>query len=100
MEQTSWYDSFYAQHYCRRLKIYNALYKDKGGYFSKGYYGAIDSCVKTKTKNAYASHRHKGGYGKAIYYSRHDLSQIQLMNLDLKEYYNNGEGEKSYDYTT
>ena len=79
-------------------KIHNALYEGMDGYFNKGYYGVIGNGRKTKTKNAYASHRHKGGYGKAILYSRHDKSQIEHMEIALKDYYNNKE-ETYFDST-
>lgn len=35
--------------------------------------------LKTKTKNAHAFYRCKGGYGKAMKYSRHDRGQIERM---------------------
>ena len=80
-------------------KIYNALYNDKDGYFNKGYYGAVGSGRKTKTKNVYTGCHHKGHYGKAVVYSRHDKSQIEHMDIALKDYYNNEE-EIYFDSTT
>lgn len=80
--------------HCQRLR--DAIRGERSGYLADGYYGYIGGTTKTKTKNAYASYRHKGGYGKAILYSRHDKVQIVYMNQELKEYYNN-EGEFSDD---
>ena len=90
----SFYSKEFETSYIYGKKIYSAVFGDTGGYLSKGYYGAIFSPRKTKTKNAYASHRHKGGYGKAILYSRHDQSQIMHMDLALKEYYENTGGNE------
>ena len=67
-------------------KINAALLGEKDGLFSKGHYGALGHGVKTKTKNSYASYRHKGGYGKAFVYSGHDLKQIVRMNQEVIEY--------------
>jgi hypothetical protein len=75
------YDEEYENGYVHGRKIQSAVFGDKGGLFSKGYYGAIVSGVKTKTKNACASYRHKGGYGKAVKYSGHDKKQIERMRM-------------------
>lgn len=90
----SFYSKDFETSYIHGNKIYCAVLGDTGGYLSKGYYGAIFSPRKTKTKNSYASYRHKGGYGKAILHSRHDLSQIKHMDLALKEYNNNTGGNE------
>lgn len=66
-------------------KLEKVIYGEKGGYLSKGHYGGFKSSKKTKTKNAYASYRHKGGYGKSVLYSRHDKAQIEGMEVELKE---------------
>ena len=75
--------------HCQRLR--DAISGERSGYLANGYYGYIGGTTKTKTKNAYASYRHKGGYGKAILYSRHDKVQIVYMDQELKEYYNTTE---------
>lgn len=62
------------------------LYGDKSGYLNKNHYGWLTNGIKTKTKNKYASYRHKGGYGKAILYSRHDRRQIIRMDQEIHEY--------------
>ena len=67
-------------------RINAAILGEKDGLFSKGHYGTLGHGVKTKTKNAYASYRHKGGYGKACVYSGHDMKQIVRMNQEEKEY--------------
>ena len=72
----------------RNEKIEYALSGEKDGLLSKCHYGALGGNRKTKTKNAYASYRHKGGYGKAVLYSRHDMAQIAGMKLDLADYPN------------
>ena len=66
-------------------KINHALEGNKEGFLSRGHYRALGKTRKTKTKNAYASYRHKGGYGKACVYSRHDKIQIIAMDYDMKE---------------
>lgn len=66
------------------------LYDDnKDGYFNKCHYGHLSYGKKTKAKNGYQTHRHKGEYGKAIRYSRHDGSKIHGMQIEEKQYYNN-----------
>lgn len=67
-------------------KLKSAFSGQKEGLFSKCHYGALGSGIKTKTKNAYASYRHKGGYGKACVYSKHDNVQILYMKQALREY--------------
>ena len=74
--------------YSYRKKINIALSGEKEGLFHKNHYGALGNGIKTKTKNAYASYRHKGGYGKACVYSRHDKLQIICMNEKIREYNN------------
>ena len=70
-------------------KIYRAVYEDTGGLLSKHDYGAITSgCpVKTKAKNQYQTHRHKGSYGKAKQYSRRDKVQIEKMDIEINTYF-------------
>lgn len=41
--------------------------------------------TKTRTKNAYASYRHKGGYGKAEKWCSHDRRQIEDMEQQMEE---------------
>ena len=61
-------------------KIISAL-EDKAGLLDKHDYGAITSGVSIKTNNrkGRASYRHKGAYGKANNYSRHDERQIESL---------------------
>ena len=69
-------------------KIHRAVYEDTCGLLSKHDYGAITSgCpTKTKAKNQYQTHRHKGSYGKAKNYSRRDKVQIERMEIDIRSY--------------
>lgn len=83
------YDEALETSYIHGRKIYNAVFGENSGFLNKEYYGAIRNGNKTKTKNACASYRHKGAYGKAIKYSRHDASKILGMEIEEKEYYNN-----------
>lgn len=59
-------------------KIVSAL-GDKAGLLDKHDYGAITSgvSVKTNTRKGKASYKHKGAYGSANNYSRHDERQIE-----------------------
>ena len=66
----------------------NMIYGNTSGYLSRCHYGCLGGNRKTKTKNAYASYRHKGGYGKAILYSHHDKSQIIYMKQAQSDYEN------------
>lgn len=59
---------------------------DKSGYLNKCHYGGLGRGIKTKTKNSYASYRHKGGFGKALLHSRHDKRQIIRMEQEINEY--------------
>ena len=80
--------------YCRchlTNKDEEIIYGGKIGYLNKCHYGLLPSTTKTKAKNGYQTYRHKGEYGKAIRYSRHDKKQILGMNIDEKNYYNKGE---------
>lgn len=71
-------------------KFEDTIYGDnKNGYLSKCHYGYLSYGKKTKAKNGYQTHRHKGEYGKAIRYSRHDGSKILGMQIEEKQYYNN-----------
>ena len=76
------YSDEFENGYIHGRKIQSAVFGTKGGLLSKGYYGAIVSGKKTKTKNNYASYRHKGGYGKAIVYSGHDMRKILRMEQE------------------
>lgn len=85
---------FYSDEYeniCSNKKIQRALSGETGGLLAKHDYGAITGGVpvKTKTKKASATYRHKCGYGPAKRYSRHDKVQITYMNQELKDYYDN-----------
>lgn len=66
----------------------NKIIDENPGYLNKCHYGGFRGSLKTKTKNSYASYRHKGGYGKAVLYSRHDKTQIISMEQALSEYEN------------
>lgn len=81
------YDDRFELSSCHGRKIYSAVFGKKSGLLSKGYYGALKSPVKTKTKRAYASRGHKGGYGKAVCYSRHDKIQIFSMSQAMKDHW-------------
>lgn len=70
----------------KNAKIMDAVYSGHGGLLDKGHYGAFGGNQKTKTRKAYASYRHKGGYGKAKVYSRHDKVQITYMKNAYEEY--------------
>lgn len=72
-------------------KIHRAVYEDTGGLLAKHDYGAITSgCpTKTKAKKQYQTHRHKGSYGKAKHYSRHDKVQIERMVIEINTYFKN-----------
>lgn len=74
------YEVFY------RDKLNKAMQGEKEGIFSKCHYGTLGHGEKTKTKNSYASYRHKGGYGKALKLSRHDKTRIIAMQDELYEY--------------
>ena len=76
------YSDEFENGYIHGRKIQSAVFGSKGGLLSKGYYGAIVSGKKTKTKNNCASYRHKGGYGKAVVYSGHDRRKILGMEQE------------------
>lgn len=59
-------------------KLEEAIYGNKPGIFAKHDYGMITCGVskKTKTKNGQASYRHKGAYGSAKVYTRHDQREL------------------------
>ena len=78
--------SSYGRKHTKKVKC--ALSGEKEGPFNKCHYGALGNNVKTKTKNSYATYRHKGGYGKACVYSQHDKAQITYMDRELMEYSN------------
>lgn len=62
-------------------KLDAAIYGDKPGLFAKHDYGMITGGVprKTKTKRGQASYRHKGAYGPAMVYTRHDRREMERM---------------------
>ncbi len=62
-------------------KLDAAVNGEKPGILAKHDYGMITYGVpkKTKTKNRQATYRHKGGYGKANDYTRHDQRQFDRM---------------------
>lgn len=62
--------------------------KNSSGYMRDGnvsHYVQVGRNPKTKTKDAYASYGHKGGYGKATNYSKHDQNQLNDMNDQINE---------------
>lgn len=53
----------------------------KDGYLAKGHNGylSLGHKKKTNTRKGHASYRHKGAYGKADNYTKHDKKQIEAM---------------------
>jgi len=62
-------------------KLEAAVNGEKPGIFAKHDYGMITCGVskKTKTKNGQASYRHKGAYGPAKVYTRHDQREMDRI---------------------
>lgn len=71
----------------QQMKIFNAVYGNKGGLLAKHDYGALTfgTPEKTKTKRMSASYRHKGSYGQALFYAPHDKRQLERMMLIQQE---------------
>lgn len=60
-----------------------------------GYCGKAGTAVKTNTRKRHASYRHKGAYGPANNYSRHDKQQVEDRVQQIKEWENeDGKREK------
>ena len=71
-------------------RLVEALYGKKSGLFSKHDYSAIGgySAMKTKTKNMRTHpHRHKGSFGPAIYYNRHDRKEKAKLAQSISDYH-------------
>lgn len=70
----------------------------KSGILSKGHNGLLGrggTAVKTNTRKGHASYRHKGAYGLANNYSRHDKQQVEDGVQQIKELENeDGKREK------
>lgn len=64
------------------------IFKNKSGYLKKCHYNLISGGIKTKAKNMYTGKHHKGVYGKAVLYSRHDKGQIAHITNELEDYKN------------
>lgn len=58
------------------------LANGNNGYLSDGTH------VKANIRKGYASYRHKGVYGAANNYKRHDQQQVEVMEQDFSEYMN------------
>lgn len=71
----------------RKYKFDEAIFGNKEGLLSKEGYGFINggSSVKTNTRKGHAGYRHKGDYGKANNYKKHDQQQIDKFMFDLDE---------------
>jgi thioredoxin-related protein len=73
------------------------VYKDKSaeeifdipGYFSNNNemnkYANGGCAKKTKSRKGHQTYRHKGTYGKAVNYSKHDQQQVDDMNYQERE---------------
>lgn len=57
------------------------------GYLAKGHSGCLSlgKNTKTNTRKGHASYRHKGAYGEANKYTKHDQQQIDAMNYEEAE---------------
>ena len=70
----------------------------KEGMLHKGHSGRLGmggTAVKTNTRKGHASYRHKGAYGQADNYSRHDKQQVEDGAQQIKEWENeDGRREK------
>ena len=68
------------------------------GMLHKGHSGRLGmggTAVKTNTRKGHASYRHKGAYGPADNYSRHDKQQVEDGAQQIKEWENkNGKREE------
>lgn len=66
----------------------------KSGTLAKGHNGWLGrggTEVKTNTRKGHASYRHKGAYGPADNYSRHDKQQVEDGAQQIKEWENKNE---------
>ena len=66
----------------------------KSGILAKGHNGLLGrggTAVKTNTRKGHASYRHKGAYGPADNYSRHDKQQVEDGAQQIKEWENKNE---------
>ena len=75
----------------------------KEGTLHKGHNGHLGmggKAVKTNTRKGHSTYRHKGAYGPADNYSRHDKQQVEDGAQQIKEWENeNGKREEeSSDY--
>lgn len=70
----------------------------KSGILAKGHNGLLGrggTAVKTNTRKGHASYRHKGAYGPADNYSKHDKQQVEDGAQQIKEWENeDGKREK------
>ena len=70
----------------------------KSGILAEGHNGLLGrggTAVKTNTRKGHASYRHKGAYGPADNYSRHDKQQVEDGAQQIKEWENkNGKREE------
>lgn len=61
----------------------------KSGVLAKGHNGLLGrggTAVKTNTRKGHASYRHKGAYGPADNYSKHDKQQVEDGSQQIKEW--------------
>ena len=63
-----------------RDKKEGLLHKGNSGYLTDG------RKVKTNRRKGHSAYRHKGAYGVGMYYSRHDRTQLDNMDYQMKEY--------------
>ena len=70
----------------------------KSDVLAKGHNGLLGrggTAVKTNTRKGHASYRHKGAYGPADNYSKHDKQQVEDGSQQIKEWENrDGKREK------
>lgn len=71
-----------------QIKLFRAVYGDKGGLLAKHDYGAITfgTPMKTKTRKRSASYRHKGGYGRSCNYTAHDRRQLVRTKQSIQNH--------------
>lgn len=69
----------------------------KSGILAKGHNGLLGrggTAVKTNTRKGHASYRHKGAYGPADNYSKHDKQQVEDGVQQIKEWENEDESRE------
>lgn len=69
----------------------------KSGILAKGHNGWLGrggTAVKTNTRKGHASYRHKGAYGLADNYSKHDKQQVEDGVQQIKEWENEDESRE------